>query len=380
MMSLTRADVKTAKGETRAKWRSLDPVLLLISLALSASGILAVYVAGADAREAYAMNQTFGFAAGLAAAVPLALIDYRLWQRYLRPIYVLVLLMLLTVLVMGAAAGGAQRWVDIGPVQVQPSEFAKLGVVIVLAGYFAEKPVGEYTVFLKALCILAVPALLVFLQPDLGTALVFGAVFFAMTYVAGAKLIQLAGLGVAGVAAAFLAIKLKILEEYQVARLMAFSDPDCTNWISYQVCQSKMAIGSGGLSGKGLEAQTLANLGFLPEDHTDFIFSNLAERVGFVGSIVLVVLFFFLIWRILHVATISRDRFGVLIAVGAATIFLFHVFVNVGMTMGIMPVTGIPLPFISYGRSNLVVSVLSLGLLQSIAIHSKAEVSKHPKV
>jgi rod shape determining protein RodA len=379
-MNLTRTDVKTARGEIRAKWRSLDPVLLLVSLALSALGILAVYVAGADARETYAMNQAFGFAVGLAAAVPLALIDYRVWQRYLRPIYVLVLLMLLTVLVMGVAAGGAQRWVDIGPVQVQPSEFAKLGVVIVLAGYFAEKPVGEYTVFLKALCILAVPALLVFLQPDLGTALVFGAIFFAMTYVAGAKLIQLAGLGVAGVAAAFLAIKLKFLEEYQVARLMAFSDPDCTNWISYQVCQSKMAIGSGGLSGKGLEAQTLANLGFLPEDHTDFIFSNLAERVGFVGSIVLVVLFFFLIWRILHVATISRDRFGVLIAVGAATIFLFHVFVNVGMTMGIMPVTGIPLPFISYGRSNLVVSVLSLGLLQSIAIHSKAEVSKHPKV
>jgi rod shape determining protein RodA len=379
-MNLTRTDVKTARGEIRAKWRSLDPVLLLVSLALSALGILAVYVAGADARETYAMNQAFGFAVGLAAAVPLALIDYRVWQRYLRPIYVLVLLMLLTVLVMGVAAGGAQRWVDIGPVQVQPSEFAKLGVVIVLAGYFAEKPVGEYTVFLKALCILAVPALLVFLQPDLGTALVFGAIFFAMTYVAGAKLIQLAGLGVAGVAAAILAIKLKFLEEYQVARLMAFSDPDCTNWISYQVCQSKMAIGSGGLSGKGLEAQTLANLGFLPEDHTDFIFSNLAERVGFVGSIVLVVLFFFLIWRILHVATISRDRFGVLIAVGAATIFLFHVFVNVGMTMGIMPVTGIPLPFISYGRSNLVVSVLSLGLLQSIAIHSKAEVSKHPKV
>jgi rod shape determining protein RodA len=141
-----------------------------------------------------------------------------------------------------------------------------------------------------------------------------------------------------------------------------------------------MAIGSGGLTGKGLEAQTLANLGFLPEDHTDFIFSNLAERVGFVGSIVLVVLFFFLIWRILHIATISRDRFGVLIAVGVATIFLFHVFVNIGMTMGIMPVTGIPLPFVSYGRSNLVVSVLSLGLLQSIAMHSKAEVSKHPKV
>jgi rod shape determining protein RodA len=376
-MSLTRKDTKT---ENLAKWRSLDPILLFVSLTLSAFGILAVYAAGTSAREAYAMDQALGFVVGLAGAVPLALIDYRFWQRYLHLIYGLVLLMLLAVMVMGAAAGGAQRWVDIGPVQVQPSEFAKLGIVVVLAGFFAEKPVGEHTVFLSALGILAVPAVLVFMQPDLGTALVFGAVFFTMAYIAGAKLVQLAGLVVAGVAAAVLAVKLKILEEYQVARLTSFIDCEGVAELCYQVEQSKMAIGSGGLTGKGLDAQTLANLGFLPADHTDFIFSNLAERVGFVGSIVLIVLFFFLIWRILHVATISSDRFGVLIAVGVATIFLFHVFINVGMTMGIMPVTGIPLPFISYGRSNLVVSVLSLGLLQSIAIHSKAEVSKHPKV
>src|ERR687894_1557792 len=245
-MNLIRTDAKTAKNETRVKWRSLDPVLLLVSLTLSSLGILAVYVAGADAREAYAMDQALGFVVGLAGAVPLALIDYRFWQRHLRLIYGLVLLMLLAVLVMGVTVGGAQRWVYVGPVQVQPSEFAKLGVVIVLAGYFAEKPVSEYAVFLKALCILAVPALLVFLQPDLGTALVFGAIFFAMTYVAGAKLIQLAGLGVAGVAAAFLAIKLKILEEYQVARLTSFVHCSPTSDLCYQVEQSKMAIGSGG--------------------------------------------------------------------------------------------------------------------------------------
>jgi rod shape determining protein RodA len=379
-MTLTRKEAKTTRAANLPKWRSLDPVLLLVSLALSAFGILAVYVAGSEAQQAYAMNQALGFVLGVTGAIPLALIDYRFWQRYLRPIYGLVILMLLSVIFIGTAAGGAQRWVDVGPVQVQPSEFAKLGIVIVLAGYFAERAIGEHTVFLKALGVLAVPALLVFMQPDLGTALVFGAVFFTMAYIAGAKVVQLAGLVVAAVITAVLAVKLKILEEYQVARLTAFSDGDCSSWISYQVCQSKMAIGSGGITGKGLDAQTLANLGFLPEENTDFIFSNLAERVGFVGSIVLILLFFLLVWRILHVATISRDRFGVLIAVGVATIFLFHVFVNVGMTMGIMPVTGIPLPFISYGRSNLVVSVLSLGLLQSIAIHAKTEVSKHPKV
>jgi rod shape determining protein RodA len=379
-MTLTRKAAKSARAVNLPKWRSLDPVLLLVSLMLSASGILAVYVAGTQAQQAYATSQALGFVLGVVGAVPLALVDYRLWQRYLRPIYGLVILMLLSVLLIGETAGGAQRWVDIGPVQVQPSEFAKLGMVIVLAGYFAERAVGEHAIFLGSLGVLAIPGLLVFVQPDLGTALVFGAIFVAMSYVAGAKVVQLAGLVAAGIVAAVLAIKLKVLEEYQVARLMAFMNPEESGSVGYQVAQSKMAIGSGGITGKGLDAQTLANLGFLPEEQTDFIFSNLAERVGFVGSIVLIALFFLLVWRILHVATISRDRFGVLIAVGVATVFLFHVFVNVGMTMGIMPVTGIPLPFISYGRSNLVVSLLSLGLLQSIAIHSKAEVSKHPQV
>ena len=377
-MSLIRTREKPARKETLALWRSLDPVLLLVSLALSAFGILAVYVAGSDDRQAYAVNQAIGFAVGLVGAIPLALIDYRVWQRYLRPIYGLAIVMLLAVLVVGVAVGGAQRWIDVGPLQVQPSEFAKLLMVVVLAGYLAAHPVGENAVFLKALGVLSVPAFLVFLQPDLGTALVFGAIFVAVAFTAGAKLYQIGALAVAGVAASFLAIKLKILEEYQVARLTAFMDPDGTTDVGYQVAQSKMAIGSGGLTGKGLNATTLANLGFLPEDHTDFIFSNLAERLGFAGSALLLLLFFVLIWRILHVATISRDRFGVLIAVGVATIFLFHVFINVGMTMGIMPVTGIPLPFISYGRSSLVVSMISLGLLQSIAMRSRSEVSKHP--
>jgi len=377
---LVRQQTKKKRRENLSRWRSLDPMLLLASLALSVFGICAVYVAANDAPEAYAINQGIGFVVGLAGAIPLALIDYRVWQRFLRPIYGLVVVMLLAVTLMGAAAGGAQRWVDIGPVQVQPSEFAKLMMVVVLAGYFAEKPVGEHGVFLKALGILAVPGLLVFVQPDLGTALVFGAVFVVMAYVAGARPIQIAGLVAAAAVSAVLAVKLHVLEPYQVARLTAFMNPDGNTAESYQVAQSKVAIGSGGLTGKGLDAQTLSNLGFLPEDHTDFIFSNLAERVGFVGSLALILLFFFLIWRILHVATISRDRFGVLNAVGVATNFLFHVFVNVGMTMGIMPVTGIPLPFISYGRSSLVVSILSLGLLQSIAMRSRSEVSKHPKV
>jgi rod shape determining protein RodA len=376
-----RREARKTRKESPRLWKSMDVPLLLVSLALSAFGILAVYVAGTDAGEAYAAtNQAIGFVVGFVAAIPLAIVDYRVWSRFLRPIYGLAIVMLLAVTLMGATANGATSWLDVGPVRVQPSEFAKPLVVVVLAGFLAERPAYEHGVFVKALGIVAVPSLLVLVQPDLGTATVFGAVFLLMAYVAGARLIQLGGLVLVAVLSMVAGVKLGILEEYQVARLTSFMNQSDSGTLGYQVAQSKMAIGSGGITGKGFDATTLANLGFLPEHETDFIFSNLAERVGFVGSMLLILLFFVLLWRILHVATISRDRFGVLIAVGIGTMFLFHVLVNIGMTMGIMPVTGIPLPFISYGRSSLVVSVMSLGLLQGIAMRSRSEAFKNPKV
>lgn len=377
MSSLTRTAPKTVEKAAPGLLRSLDWMLLIVTLALSGFGIFAVYVAGGGEGQGLAISQGMGFIAGLAGAIPLALINYRIWQRHLRWIYIAVVLMLVVVIVMGAAAGGAQRWIDLGPVRVQPSEFAKLGVVVVLAGYFAERHVGDGMVFVKSIAIIALPAFLVFVQPDLGTALVFAAVFVLMTFTAGARLWQLAMLALATVVGAVVVIKFKILKEYQMDRLTVFLDPEGSGDVGYQVAQSKTAIGSGGLTGKGIDANTLSNLGFLPENHTDFIFSNLGEQLGFVGCGLLLLLFFVLIWRILHIATISRDRFGVLLAVGVATIFLFHVFVNVGMTMGIMPVTGIPLPFISYGRSSLVVSVISLGLLQSVAMRARSEAARH---
>src|SRR5215204_6750279 len=371
-MSLSRSKVG-GRTSPLGQFGSMDLILLLASLALSGFGIFAVYVAGTEDAEAYALNQTLGFFVGLAAAVPLALMDYRLIKRYLPLIYGIALVMLVVVEIIGISAKGGQRWIDIGPVQFQPSEFTKLVVVLVLAGYFADNRLGENQTFLKSLGIISLPALLVFAQPDLGTTLVFGAIFFSMAFIGGAKLYQIGALVASGGILAGLALWMGVLEDYQIARLTAFLDPVATTEEGYQVAQSKVAIGSGGLTGKGLDATTLANLGFLPEDHTDFIFSNLAERTGFVGGLLLLGLFFVLVWRILRVATMSKDRFGVLIAVGVATIFLFHVIVNVGMAMGIMPVTGIPLPFISYGRSSLVVSVISLGLLQSIAMRSKSE-------
>jgi rod shape determining protein RodA len=288
--------------------------------------------------------------------------------------------MLVAVLLMGLTVNGAQSWISIGPVEVQPSEFAKPLAIVVLAGFIADNSFAYNMTFVKAMVILAVPILLVLAQPDLGTAMVFAAIFVAVVYVGGARWRQLAALFLAACVAVYLAIKLHILENYQIARLTSFLDPQSDPQVSYQVENSKMAIGSGGLTGKGLNSSgTLGDLGYLPEDRTDFIFSNLAEKVGFVGAMLVLVLFFVLVWRVLHAASVSRDRFGVLIAVGVAMMLTFHALINVGMAMGMMPVTGLPLPFVSYGRSNLLVSMMSVGLVQSIVIQARLKAESNPR-
>jgi rod shape determining protein RodA len=361
--------------------RRSDVLLFLIAVALGGIGVLAIYAAEADYRQLYAVNQALGLVAGLVGAIVLALLDYRWLGRRLRFVYGATIVMLVAVLVAGFSVNGAQSWIGVGPVEVQPSEFAKPLSIVVLAGYVAESSFAHNMTFLKALGIMSVPVLLVLAQPDLGTAMVFGAIFVAVVFVGGARWYQLGGLFAAGCVAVYLAIKLRILEDYQIARLMSFLDPQSVPaGVSYQVENSKMAIGSGGLTGKGLRSSgTLGDLGYLPEDRTDFIFSNLAEKVGFVGSLVVLILFFLLVWRVLHAATVSRDRFGVLIAVGVATMLTFHALINVGMAMGMMPVTGLPLPFVSYGRSNLLVSMMSVGLVQSIVIQARLKSEGNPR-
>jgi rod shape determining protein RodA len=355
-------------------------LLFLTAVALGGVGVLAIYAAEADYRQLYAVNQALGLVAGLVGAVVLALLDYRWLGQHLRFVYGVMIVMLVAVLVVGSSVNGAQSWIGIGPVEVQPSEFAKSLSIVVLAGYVAENSFAHNLTLLKALGIMSVPVLLVLAQPDLGTAMVFGAIFVAVVFVGGARWYQLGGLFAAGCVGVYLAIKLRILEDYQIARLTSFLDPQSVPGVSYQVENSKMAIGSGGLMGKGLGSSgTLGDLGYLPEDRTDFIFSNLAEKVGFVGSVVLLILFFLLVWRVLHAATISRDRFGVLIAVGVATMLTFHALINVGMAMGMMPVTGLPLPFVSYGRSNLLVSMMSVGLVQSIVIQARLKSEENPR-
>jgi rod shape determining protein RodA len=371
---------KPEKVSIAHRLRCSDLLLFLTALALGGIGVFAIYVAEADYGQQYAVNQSLGLIVGFAGAVALALLDYRWLGRYIRFVYGFTIAMLVAVLLAGFTVNGSQSWIGVGPVEVQPSEFAKPLSIVVLAAYVAANSFAHNITFLTALGILALPVLLVLAQPDLGTAMVFGAIFIAVVFVGGARWYQIGGLFVAGCVAVFLAIEFRILEDYQIARLTSFLDPQSVPGVSYQVENSKMAIGSGGLMGKGISSSgTLGDLGYLPEDRTDFIFSNLAEKVGFVGSLVVLILFFLLVWRVLHAATVSRDRFGVLIAVGVATMLTFHALINVGMAMGMMPVTGLPLPFVSYGRSNLLVSMMSVGLVQSIVIQAKLKSEGDPR-
>ena len=371
---------KQEKISIAHRLRRLDLLLFLAALALGGIGVLAIYAAEADYRQLYAINQAMGLSVGFVGAVILALLDYRWLGRHLRLVYGVMIVMLVAVLLMGLTVNGSQSWISIGPVEVQPSEFAKPLAIVVLAGFIADNSFAYNMTFVKAMVILAVPILLVLAQPDLGTAMVFAAIFVAVVYVGGARWRQLAALFLAACVAVYLAIKLHILENYQIARLTSFLDPQSDPQVSYQVENSKMAIGSGGFTGKGLNSSgTLGDLGYLPEDRTDFIFSNLAEKVGFVGAMLVLVVFFVLVWRVLHAASVSRDRFGVLIAVGVAMMLTFHALINVGMAMGMMPVTGLPLPFVSYGRSNLLVSMMSVGLVQSIVIQARLKSEDSPR-
>ncbi|MGH3108485.1 MAG: FtsW/RodA/SpoVE family cell cycle protein, partial [Rubrobacter sp.] len=276
----TSPAVPASRGKNQEKvsiahrLRRSDVLLFLIAVALGGIGVLAIYAAEADYRQLYAVNQALGLVAGLVGAIVLALVDYRWLGRRLRFVYGATIVMLVAVLAAGFSVNGAQSWIGVGPVEVQPSEFAKPLSIVVLAGYVAESSFAHNMTFLKALGIMSVPVLLVLAQPDLGTAMVFGAIFVAVVFVGGARWYQLGGLFAAGCVAVYLAIKLRILEDYQIARLMSFLDPQSVPaGVSYQVENSKMAIGSGGLTGKGLRSSgTLGDLGYLPEDRTDFIF------------------------------------------------------------------------------------------------------------
>jgi len=300
--------------------------------------------------------------------------DYRAWAKLAGWLYGLMILLLLVVLVTSRAVLGAQRWINFGFFQFQPSEFAKLILIVVLAKFFADHhdQMHRPKYLAMSLAYLVAPVILVIKQPDLGTALVLFVIWLAMALVSRVRKLHL--LILAGIGALFVPLGLKMLKPFQVARLNTFFNPTADPLkAGYNAVQSTITVGSGQIFGRGLAAGSQSQLNFLPSlaQQTDFIFAVLNEKLGFLGGTLLLVLFGVLIYRGVRIAYRAQDRFGMYLSTGIVAMILFHVFINAGMNMGIAPVTGIPLPFISLGGTALIVAMGAMGLLESVAVRRK---------
>jgi rod shape determining protein RodA len=368
----------TARMARKAPIRHLDPTLLLVTLLLSAYGAAMIFSAtvhrqeeaGLDTNHFLKRQITF-LIMGAVLLLVVSTFDYRHLKGLSPILYGATLVALIAVLSpLGETVQGARRWIDFGILQMQPSEFTKIAVIVTMAAYLTERKF-EVRARDTAVCcaIVAAPAALIYLEPDLGTMMVMVSLLGGCILVGGARLRHFAFLAVVAAIAIAAVIQTGVLKDYQVQRLTAFleTDPNPQSY-GYNLVQSKIAIGSGGIRGRGFggDANTQTQLDYVPEQHTDFIFTAVGEQLGFVGGATLLALFAFLIWRALRIAAMARDLFGTIIAAGIATLWAFQLFVNVGMTMGIMPITGIPLPFISYGGSNLLTNYAAVGLLLNI--------------
>jgi rod shape determining protein RodA len=365
-----------------AVWRAYDLQLTTYAALLGAVGLVMAYSnTVGDGTALLASDSTFGRGlmwAGIAivAFLVATAFDYRWLKTFRWPLYFGNLGLLVVTLAIGDGVGGAARWVALGPITFQFSELAKILMIAVLAAYLGSRE-GKLDSLASVLgaCVLMGPAvLLVMLQPDLGTSLVFAAILAGMLFLSGANLLWLLVVGIAGLAGAAVSWAY-VLRDYQKDRLVSFLDPaHDVHGSGWQLVQSQIAVGSGGLLGAGLTNGTQNRGEFLPVQESDFVAAVLFEELGFVGAILLFLLFGALIWRIMASGWKSRDPFGTMFCAGLASALLFQMFVNLGMVIGIMPITGIPLPFVSHGGASLVSIALGLGLIQSINIRQHARV------
>jgi rod shape determining protein RodA len=362
--------------------RRLDWLLLTAAAALVAYGLWAI---GGITRfdvpgnpDYYVNRQAIAAALGVVGMVVAILVPPSFYQRHWRFIYGGTIGVMLFVFVFAEAVRGSKRWIALGPFQLQPSEFGKTFFVLAIAGFLVERGrrVGELRTVVAAVGLGLVPMGLVFLQPDLGTALVYGAALMAVLFLAGVRWLHLVVLAVTAIILvtsvlwALPAAGVPVLKPYQTARLTGFTNPASDpSGLTYNVTQSRTAVGAGGLSGRGVDGASQTRLDYLPEHATDFVFASFAEQRGFVGTSILLLLYLLVVWRGLRVVTVAGDLYGAVVAGGIVFAFLFQVFVNVGMTMGIAPVTGIPLPYVTVGGSSMVANLVAIGVLQ--AIHAR---------
>lgn len=375
----------------RRTFRNLDFLFVFFLLLLLGASLLVLSTASLNVIKSqpyfYVKAQAMWIATGIVIAIVVAAIDYQKFRRFSWWIYGLNLVLLAAVFAFGTSAKGAQRWIPVtSSFNIQPSEFAKIFIIITLADFLAKRQgkLNRFRDFIPPFLFVAVPMALIFKQPDLGTTLVFVAIFIGMMFIAGANPWKFGGLLAGGALLVGIALWLHFstnlpgflkfaqglplpMKDYQLKRLTIFMNPMAdTSGDGYHIIQSIWAIGSGGMWGKGYRQGTQGQLNFLPEHHTDFIFSVIGEEFGFIGTITLLFLFAIFLLRAISIATKSKDLYGMLVGSGVVCMFVFHILVNVGMTSGIMPVTGIPLPLISYGGSTMWTNMIGVGLLLSI--------------
>ena len=352
-------------------------LVLLVSL-LACVGFGMLYSAANGHWDPWASKQIIRYGVALGVMLVVAVVDLKFWYRAAYPIYVIAFLLLVLVEVRGFIGMGAQRWIDLGVIQLQPSEIMKVAAVLALARYFHNvgiDEIGKPLLLLVPAGLVLVPAALVMKQPDLGTALMLVLAGGIMFFLAGVRLWKFAILIAAGAAAAPLAWR--FLKPYQKTRLVSFLDPESDpQGAGYHSLQSKIAIGSGGSTGKGFLEGTQSHLNFLPEKQTDFIFTMLAEEWGLVGGLALLALYTLVIIYGYFIAFRSRSHFGRLLALGIVVNLFLYVFINTAMVMGLIPVVGVPLPLVSYGGTAMLTVMFGFGLLMSVYVHRDARIGR----
>lgn len=372
-------------------WKNFDFWLLGSVVALTIFGITMIRSAIAgniELIEGNTVQKQIIFAiGGMVILVIIAIIDYRMFSAFTKPLYIGIIFLLITLNIIGDALFGSARWFRVGPILIQPSEIAKIVLIISLAHFFAEtkdQP-HDFLWIIKSFLITLGIALWILLQPDLSTSIVLFVIWFAMLWNAGLKIKHLLvasaiGVVVGGLVLGWLLISYDptdqsgLIKPYQVERIInfLFPDPNARHGANYNVQQALISIGSGGWFGQGYNTGTQVQLRFLKVRHSDFIFSALSEEFGFVGATTVIALLVFVIFRCVLVGLKTEDMFGALIAYGVATIIAFQSFVNIGMNLNLLPVTGLPLPFISYGGSSLLSLLVGIGLVESVAMRHKA--------
>lgn len=351
---------------------SFDWFLIILPLILAVSGLATLYSITSITGKTYlVLNQSIYLLLGVAAYIFFSVLDYKILRSYGKYLYIIGIVLLVAVELFGMRMFGSTRWIDLGFTQIQPSEMMKFFLLILAASIFSMRRKMTVSQSLMILGIIALPVVLVLKEPDLGTALsIIASMVGLFIFSPIPKKILI------GVLVVIIAVSPLVwfnLKPYQKQRLTTFVNPYSDPLGSgYNTNQAKIAVGSGGLFGRGFSGATQSQLQFLPVAHIDFIFSGWAEATGFVGSIMIIIVFALLVWRIFQLAYVARDDFGYYLAIGAGSLILFQSFVNVGMNIGIMPVTGIPLPFVSYGGTSILTTSAILGLMQSISLRRTA--------